>query len=160
MKRVSAETNEISESRCATTVLVVEDEELVGEVTSEVLSQAGYRVFRASSAVEARGLFSKYGDEIDVLLSDTVLPDQNGELLAEALISQSPGLKVILCSGYPTALGRKVGPNCAAFLTKPYSGQAILSAIGTVVKSKAPARALALHAPCNGQLAKSALTSR
>lgn len=153
----AAQSDRRNQSPRTATVLVVEDEELVCEVTCEVLGQSGYRVLRASDAVGARELFAQTGREIDLLFCDTVLPDQNGAALAAALSQESPKLKVILCSGYPASVLAKqaAGVDGVSFLTKPYSAQALLSKVGSVLKSRRPARASGPQTLCSAQPAES-----
>jgi DNA-binding NtrC family response regulator len=113
------------------TILVIEDEPFVCAVTCEILEQSGYRVLRAESAAAARKLFLDHAKQIDLLLCDTILPDENGASLSQSLLHQSPGLKIILVSGYPAWVLAKQfpQPTNARFLTKPYSAIALISKV-------------------------------
>lgn len=83
------------------TILLVEDEDVLRRLTERVLSVQGYRVFSAASAAEARALFGEHQTEIQLLLTDMVLPDrESGKNLAESLTAQSPTLRVVFMSGY------------------------------------------------------------
>jgi CheY-like chemotaxis protein len=86
-------------ARAAKTILVVEDEAFVCEVTCDILKHCGYRVLRAEDAATAKKLFSRYSDQIDLLLCDAVLPDENGMSLADTLRRRCPTLKLIFASG-------------------------------------------------------------
>jgi len=114
------------------TVLVVEDERAVRELVESVLGQCGYRVFQAESGREARALWDERRDEIDLLLTDIVLPGgQNGTELAAALTADKPGLKVLFTSGYQPDSARDgtalvEGLNC---LTKPYPAQRLAQVV-------------------------------
>src|SRR5579871_4247667 len=97
--KVNAVSQEMEAS--GTTILVVEDEDFVREVTCEVLISAGYRVLQARTATEAARLFSREAKGADLLLTDVVLPGRNGQVLARELTGSHPGLKTIFISGYP-----------------------------------------------------------
>jgi DNA-binding response OmpR family regulator len=84
---------------CQTTILVVEDDGVVGNATCELLCGSGYDVLQAEDAGCAKRLFAESEEEIDLLLCDAVLPDENGVDLAEWLCGISPGLRVVLVSG-------------------------------------------------------------
>src|SRR5207237_3839273 len=89
-----------------TTIRLVEDEKFVCEVANEILWSAGYRPLPARCAEEARRLFYEHED-VHLLVTDVVLPDDNGAHLTDELGSRRPGLKTIFISGYPeTAVAR------------------------------------------------------
>ena len=105
------------------TVLLVEDEDIVRELSSEVLRSCGYKVIEASSGKEALRSYKEFGQEISLLMTDVVMPGMNGEELAKQLLSIQPELKILYTSGYidnPIALsdGLKHG---AAFIQKPFT---------------------------------------
>jgi len=80
-------------------ILVVEDNDDVRRFTCEVLTHLGYRVLEADSAAPALQLLDRR-DDISLLLTDVVLPEMNGRLLAEEAVRRRPGLKVVFTSGY------------------------------------------------------------
>ena len=86
------------------TILLVEDESFLREVTCEILESAGYRVLKARTAAEAISAFDEYKTIVRLLLTDVVLPGQNGRDLATDLRNVSPKLKIIFTSGYPVVL--------------------------------------------------------
>ena len=91
----------ISDARSARPFLSLKDEGFVRDVPCEILRDAGYRVVQADCAEAARKVFQRCGKRIRLLLSDAVLPDSSGVVLAQTLCRLSAGLKVILASGYP-----------------------------------------------------------
>ena len=113
------------------TILVVEDERFVCEVTCDLLRHSGYRVLRAENAAEAKKVFSHHADGVDLLLCDAVLPDENGLTLAGSLRQRSTKLKVIIASGYSRSeLEEKTDwQGGAQFLTKPFSSAALISRV-------------------------------
>jgi two-component system cell cycle sensor histidine kinase/response regulator CckA len=87
------------------TILLVEDDAFVRDVTGEVLRSAGYAVLTAKNAAEATGVYSARGGVVDLLLSDVVLPGENGRALARRLRRKNPELKVLLVTGYAEQMG-------------------------------------------------------
>ena len=82
------------------TILVVEDEETVRNFVQQVLQEQGYRVLSASSAAEAKEVFEKNGWEVALLLTDVVMPGENGFELYKNLAVLRPLLKILYMSGY------------------------------------------------------------
>lgn len=80
-------------------ILLVEDEEFVRQVTSEVLQSAGYHVLQAREAIEATGAFRRHRQNVRLLITDVVMPGQNGRDLARELRSGCPDLKTLFISG-------------------------------------------------------------
>jgi len=81
------------------TILLVEDERFLRETTGEILESAGYRVLKTRNAAEAMTAFREYKAIVRLLLTDVVLPGQNGRDLANDLRSVCPDLRVIFISG-------------------------------------------------------------
>ncbi|HEV2698129.1 MAG TPA: response regulator [Terriglobales bacterium] len=122
------------------TVLVVEDEAFVRDAICELLEQGDYDVLRAENACSARKLFKSRYQEIDVVLCDAVLPDWNGVFLIKALRQLSPGLKVVLTSGYPLseAPHQVVNAQEMRLLVKPYSGSALIAILECALRDRSP----------------------
>ena len=105
------------------TILLVEDEIALRALVRRVLTRLGYRVLEASSGVNALRLWEQHRDEINLLLTDMVMPDGvNGRELAERLLAERPNLQVIYSSGYSSEvagqdLQLEEGVN---FISKPY----------------------------------------
>ncbi len=91
------------------TVLVVDDEESVRKLVARILSGAGYRVLQASGAGEAVLMTERHVGEIDLLLTDVVMPQLSGMSLAERLTKIDPTLRVLYMSGYTGALLEQQG---------------------------------------------------
>ena len=117
------------------TILLVEDEAFVREVTVQVLKSAGYAVLIAKNAVEARGLYHQFSSEVDLLLSDVVLPDENGRTLTRGLRRINAGLPVLLVTGYAEQLKIKdpADVNC---LAKPFTSRTLLRTVRTELDRK------------------------
>ncbi|MBI4594217.1 MAG: PAS domain S-box protein [Candidatus Rokubacteria bacterium] len=84
----------------AETVLLVEDEGPVRKLVREILSGYGYTVLEAPGGVEALAIFDRHGGQIDLLLTDVVMPGMSGRALAQRLIARRANLKVLYMSGY------------------------------------------------------------
>ncbi len=132
------------------TILVVEDEAPVREVVCALLTAYGYRVIEARSGAQALQLWRQSHPEIDLLLTDLVMPDRvSGRDLAESLMAERPGLKVIFTSGYSAeVLGKDfVLQPGSGYLQKPYRpdklAQAVRDSLDATNEPAANARLLA-----------------
>jgi CheY-like chemotaxis protein len=117
------------------TILLVEDEAFVRKVACEILRSAGYRVLPAPNAAEAIQAFRCHPDEVQLLLTDVVLPDRNGSDLALELVTVRSSVKTIFISGYPVnAITRKGLQHPGWFyLPKPFSAASLLRKIEEVL---------------------------
>jgi CheY-like chemotaxis protein len=82
------------------TILLVEDDVLVRGLAARVLSRQGYHLLEAANGHEALAFIQEYGPEIQLLISDLVMPGVSGKALAEQLQAARPGVKVLFISGY------------------------------------------------------------
>jgi len=82
------------------TVLLVEDEQLVRQLTHEILRRNGYLVLEAADGVEAFGLLRDYPGRIDLLLTDVVMPRMSGHELVELARPLRPQMQILYVSGY------------------------------------------------------------
>jgi CheY-like chemotaxis protein len=105
------------------TILVVEDEEMLREMACEILEAGGYRILKSASGREALDTWHKHRDEIDLVLTDMVMPEgMSGTELAEQLVAENPQIKIVFMSGYTA---NEISPELlqrlnAAFIAKPY----------------------------------------
>jgi two-component system cell cycle sensor histidine kinase/response regulator CckA len=109
------------------TILLVEDESFLREMTFEILESAGYRVLKAGTAAEAISTFDEYKTIVRLLLTDVVLPGQNGRGLATDLRCVCPKLRIIFVSGYPENVVTRQGlqEDRMFYLPKPFSSQSL-----------------------------------
>lgn len=125
------------------TILLVEDEDFVRNVTREVLELHGYQVIEATDADEGLELYRENVDIIDLLLTDVVMPGRNGREFANQLLATRPSLKVIFMSGYTDrAIVRESfsDPNLN-YLQKPFTLDTLTEKVRQVFEQTAP------HAP-------------
>ncbi|HTZ47424.1 MAG TPA: PAS domain S-box protein [Verrucomicrobiae bacterium] len=114
------------------TVLLTEDEQDVREIAREFLESGGYRVIEARDGAEAIELAAKHRGEIQLLVTDMVMPGMTGQELAVKLQMAHPGLCVVFMSGYSEHAATEMAnadPN-VRLLTKPFSRAAILRTVG------------------------------
>jgi two-component system cell cycle sensor histidine kinase/response regulator CckA len=98
-------------------ILLVEDEQAVREVAHTMLEMLNYRVITAQNGVDALAVYRIRAGEIALVLTDVVMPDMDGFALASALQTETPGIKIILMSGY--ARTPEIPANITARLQKP-----------------------------------------
>jgi DNA-binding NtrC family response regulator len=106
------------------TVVLVEDERAVRNLSRLILERAGYRVFVAENREEAAAIFRQHGNVVDLLVTDVVMPASCGPLLYEELKAHQPSLRVLYMSGYtdPTVVQEgRLDPG-VGFLQKPFTG--------------------------------------
>jgi CheY-like chemotaxis protein len=103
------------------TILLVEDEEAVRRIAKLTLETYGYKVLEAPEADTAKALFGK-SSEIDMVVSDVIMPGINGRELTEHFRALRPDIKVLYISGYTddAVLARGVSESKDAFLQKPF----------------------------------------
>jgi len=106
------------------TVLVVEDEDAVRKIAERMLRMAGYHVLSAANGGEALLLCERHGDEIDLLVTDVVMPQMSGRELAERLAKLCPKIKMLFMSGYTdnAIVHHGVLDPGTRFIGKPFSG--------------------------------------
>jgi two-component system, cell cycle sensor histidine kinase and response regulator CckA len=131
---VAATDAQVSEERCAT-ILLVEDYDVLRALGVRILESIGHRVFAAASGRDALELFKEHPDEIDLLLTDMMMPQMSGQELAGMLLKRKPDLRVIFTSGYPalTAIDDHVSSKRIAFIQKPYTTSELSSQIQAVL---------------------------
>ena len=106
------------------TILIVEDEPVLREMACNILKDCGYRIFEASSGKEALNQWQQRAKEIDLLLTDVVMPEGiSGVNLAEQLLINHPHLKIVLTSGYTAneVSQKLLAKTSARYLQKPYT---------------------------------------
>ena len=107
----------------AETILVVEDDQVIRSLVERALTNAGYRVFAASTAPDAVSLMNQHRDEIALLFTDVIMPETSGPELAAQLREIKPVLRVLYTSGHADDRVFKLtgALDSAHFLAKPYT---------------------------------------
>ncbi len=126
------------------TVLLVEDEVAVRSLAARVLSDQGYTVLSASNGVEALRIADAMPlPEIDLLLTDVIMPIMGGKEVADRLTAMRPDLKVLFTSGYTddTIARQGILKPGTAFTHKPFSPTELAAKVRQVLDSPLPAQA-------------------
>lgn len=118
------------------TILLVDDNEQVKSALGAILGMRGYKVLQAENGPKALELAENYSGNIDLLVTDMVMPNMNGRELAEILSSQRPQLKVIYMSGFTEDFVLRQGvTKGTAFLRKPASAADLLQKVREMLDS-------------------------
>lgn len=121
----------------AQTLLLVDDEDFVLDLESQILESRGYKVLRAQSAEKALAVIAEQGDQIALLITDVKMPAMSGIELAEKLSQVCPGMKMLFISAFPGSdeFDNDVADGEKHFLQKPFSPEALLTKVQSVLKS-------------------------
>jgi DNA-binding NtrC family response regulator len=123
------------------TILLVEDELFVREATCNILEHASFVVLKTADANEAMRVYEERAGDIDLLLTDMVLPGASGEQLGQNLRQHSTGLVVLITSGYNNVEFDADKPESLTyFLMKPYSRRTLLEKIEKIITPRALAQ--------------------
>ena len=117
------------------TVLVVEDQAQVRKMTAGVLRGYGYRVIEAEGPEEAQGASARHSGPIHLLLTDVVMPVMSGPELAARLRTARPFMRVIFMSGYSEKLVPALQMSASAYLSKPFSPDALAGKVRELLDS-------------------------
>jgi len=105
------------------TILVVDDEEMVLSLGSEIVKMMGYDVLEARNGGEAVEIYRENKDKVDMVILDMAMPDMNGGEAYHRMKEIDPEVKVLLTSGYGIEgqAGEIMKHGCDAFIQKPFS---------------------------------------
>jgi len=117
------------------TILIVEDDPGIRDLSAKILSRCGYHVLAAGGGEEAREICERHDGAIHLLLSDVVMPGMTGPMVAEMLTAMRPGLKVVFMSGYTddVVVRHGVMEHEVPFLQKPFTPERLANKIGEVL---------------------------
>jgi two-component system cell cycle sensor histidine kinase/response regulator CckA len=115
------------------TILIVDDEPMIRKLLRFALEREGFRVLTAENGIEAIRVSTRHPGEIDILLSDVLMPGMDGPTLASRLLATDPKLPVLLMSGCYQNLPATSEANYR-FLPKPFSIGGLMSAIRSVMR--------------------------
>jgi signal transduction histidine kinase/CheY-like chemotaxis protein len=122
-------------ARGTETILVVEDEQMVREIIIEILATHGYGVIEARTGAEAFQASERHEGEIDLLITDVVMPGMSGREVAEKFLQASQQTRVLYISGYTesTIVHHGVLTSGTPFLQKPFTADALLRKVRKVL---------------------------
>ncbi len=117
------------------TILLVEDEPSLRRVAQRILTDHGYKVIEAGNGADALAAASEHAEQIDLLLSDVIMPQMSGPQLAEQLLSRRSGLRVLFMSGFAAPLLGSGGQlkDDVELIDKPFSASTLLGKVGEVL---------------------------
>jgi len=120
------------------TILLVEDETMVREMTARVLQSIGYSIIEASSAEEALKKAGTYNGTLHLLLTDIIMQDMNGIDLYQRISAKRPGLKVLFMSGYNPDLLDSLDllVSTENYIQKPFSIKILSKKIKSILSTK------------------------
>ena len=121
------------------TILLVEDQAAIRMLAEDVLGDAGHRVLSAANGRAALQLVQRHQGDIDLLITDVVMPEMSGPDLADQLIKSRPGLMVLFISGYTdhALLHRGTIEQGTAFLQKPFLPEALRAKVNQLLREEA-----------------------
>lgn len=113
--------------RGSETILVVEDEQMLRVLISRLLRKSGYKVYEASDGQEAAHFLTELDVEVDLLITDVVMPKMNGRQLAEIAAAQNEKMRILFMSGYAddTLMQHGVFDKGQSYIQKPFSADAL-----------------------------------
>jgi CheY-like chemotaxis protein len=114
------------------TILLVEDEPAVMQLTERVLTRLGYTVVATTSAHQAMTLADEHAGRFDLLMTDVVMPEMDGRELASILLQKWPGLKCLFVSGYTAEVMTDDG---VLVLKKPWTREVLAETVRGMMRS-------------------------
>ncbi len=125
------QTGDTAQKRKKGLIMLVEDEELVRNLTAKVLERAGFDVIAFSSPLEALKRVIEGKPPIALLITDVVMPEMNGRDLADKLTELKPGIRILFMSGYTNEMisSRGIKDGDVPFLQKPFTPAALIDKI-------------------------------
>jgi signal transduction histidine kinase/CheY-like chemotaxis protein len=117
------------------TILIVEDEEAVRLFGTQALIQKGYKVYEASNGDEAIEIIKKHGEDIDLIITDVMMPGINGPEMIQEISGDFPSIKVLFTSGYGEDIFiQEFGANRNFnFLAKPYNLKTLIEKVKDII---------------------------
>jgi len=126
-------------SQSATTILAVDDDRGILNLLESVLQSAGYSVLLADGGRSAIQLFEECTTTVHLLLTDVIMPDLTGPVVAERLLERQPDLRVLFMSGFHDAemVQRFVTHKGFNLLSKPFTVESLLRSVQDVLSLRA-----------------------
>lgn len=120
------------------TIMLVEDNKAVLDLGRSILSELGYVLITATNGKEALDAFRKHREEIDLVITDIVMPEMGGEELSREIKNLNPSVKIIALSGYPLGDKRKelLDAGIEHWISKPVKKQALAQAVRKALNKK------------------------
>jgi len=119
------------------TVLLVDDEKMIRDLGSRILTKAGYNVITTSNGKEALHVYQERRHEIALVILDVIMPEIDGKKCLEGLLSLNPGVRVVIASGHPANAPSTdaLAAGAKGFVNKPYHIRQLLEVVREVLDS-------------------------
>jgi DNA-binding response OmpR family regulator len=117
------------------TIMVVDDQPMLRLLIARALALEGYRVLEAGNGDEAIALAAKYGDAINLMLTDVQMPGMDGFEAARRVRQRCPGMRTLFMTGHPDSRERAEAEGLD-LVTKPFSPSELLARIGAALASR------------------------
>lgn len=119
------------------TILLIDDEEVIIDVSRDILESLGYRVWAVRTGQEAIALYKSRKNEIDLVILDMIMPGMSGGDTFDHLQAINPGVRVILSTGYSlTGQAREImARGCRGFIQKPYKIETLSQKVREVLEA-------------------------
>ncbi len=119
------------------TVLVVEDQDKLRSVICQTLEKQGYKVYNAENGIKAIALFRKVKENINLLLTDIIMPKMNGFELARSLVDEDPKIKTLFMSGYNEEIAKIKESYLTKnnYIQKPFTSPTLLKKLRDILNS-------------------------
>ncbi|MFN7996601.1 MAG: response regulator [Bryobacteraceae bacterium] len=112
------------------TILAVDDDPAILSLVGSILKSAGFLVLQAGNGWDALKIYESADSDVELLLTDVIMPDLNGPVLAARLRARKPNLKVLFISGYhDTRFVQRSMTDGFALLAKPFTPNGLLRAV-------------------------------
>jgi PAS domain S-box-containing protein len=118
------------------TILLVDDETFILDISKQMIQRLGYKVMTASSGKEALSIYRKNPDTVDIIILDLIMPDLDGSETYDQLKQINPHVKVLLSSGY-SINGKAteiLNRGCNGFIQKPFNMNVLSTKINEILK--------------------------
>lgn len=120
-------------------ILIVEDELSILNLTAKILDELGYKTLKACKPGEALQLATENADRLRLLVSDVIMPEMNGQQLAERIQKIIPEISVLFMSGYTdNLLSQQCRPFNESFLAKPFTIRDLGNQVYEILAKKSP----------------------
>ena len=134
-KEIVPQGDVISLRKAEETILLVEDDELVRKVVIRILGDLGYKIIEACEGKQALERISEYGDKIDIVITDLVMPGMSGKELAKRIVDIIPDCKILFVSGYTSdfvTYEELINKN-TDFLQKPFTAESLIKKLDNLL---------------------------
>jgi CheY-like chemotaxis protein len=120
------------------TVLIVDDEPAIRQITGQTLESFGYRVLLAADGTEAIAIYAQQQHNIAVVLTDMMMPVLDGLSTIQVLMRMNPSVRIIAVSGITAnrSVATDAGTAVRHYLGKPFTAQTLLAAVEKVVSER------------------------